>query len=121
MTPLAFAYAFVPTGGKPELFLERGRAELRASTTTGVLHHLWNHPPIDDRRLRRAVEIADEAMMQVVRDHCVMVDEVGRFWSLPDGPDLSSHLHDAIAWLGDRQLITMTPEATIVLLDNGAR
>lgn len=122
MTPLPYAYAFEPHGSsKPELFLERARAESRAGSTRGVLHMLWNHPPIDDKRLQRAVEIADEAMVQVIRDNCIPSDEVGVQWEVPEQCELAAEVFDAIAWLGDRKLLTMTSDATIVLLIAGRR
>ncbi len=115
LKPRATAWLFQPDGDRPTVYLDRGRADLQAGGQAGQMHELFLHAPLDDTRIARGLEIADQAMLDVIVVECESTDEQGLTYSLDPSHERYAEIYDAVTWLVDRGLLTMLSEDAVLI------
>lgn len=122
------AYLVEAADGKPAVFLDRVRAEQAAVQMRGTLQALFTRPHLD-ATLTRALEIADEAMLAVIRESCMALDEHGVFWSPVRASgeqaerlcDAAKSVRAAVDWLLQRGRLEVScaPDGDVLLIFEG--
>ena len=128
MTPGAVAYLVEAADGKPAVFLDRVRAEQASVQMRGTLCPLFTRPQ-SDATLALALEIADDAMLFVIRESCTALDEFGVAWipAREDGEPAERLCHAAkrvraaVDWLLQRgQLVVSSgPDGDVLTIFEG--
>lgn len=115
MRTRAVAWLVQPASGKPELFLDRSKAEQRAVDAHAVIHDLFTHPPLASERLAKGLRFADQAMLEVLMSECEKGDEFGHVWQFPRGRRLPADVAEAVDWLTVRGLVVFRDDTGVSL------